>query len=490
MVSGGRRNDSFPASRLREFRVPMSPYKWLAAAAFDPPFLPASRNIPHHPPGMPAHTIPSTKRAGNVCHACMSRKKACDKALPACGFCFSRQLHCRYDISVQKSHSRRRYNPGRHFVAIPSPSPPSVSDPGRGISRPLRSLVSGQDDTHTRWSSLYTVPQASLEDSLNRVAQSLINSTNFTYDGIVERYFAGFHTSFPIISPGTLRREASLYREEGRLPSADFTVLLVAILLILSPPIKHSLLAPGVTREILYTTAKTAFFQAQASITTSLRLVQAAVLITLREYTGGRADAAYVSIMTCLGMARISGITTAMLRTRDVETEGDFRVDTLERENVTWAIAMLERYDRNEQIHKPEVEPRLKSHVRLILCEMAHLNVRAQTEYPGPECRLPSDLRPATDLNYRPDPNVRNLHQGTFSSLPSLDAGHFGRQAQALALLDRLLTALHFPDSNPEAKLAELTDLDGKIRRFLESILEEGDWKHKLHCVPAAMCVR
>ncbi|MBE3045607.1 fungal specific transcription factor domain-containing protein, partial [Candidatus Bathyarchaeota archaeon] len=114
---------------------------------------------------------------------------------------------------------------------------------------------------------------------------------NLTYDGIIERYFtSGFHTSFPIISPDSLRHEASQYRE-GRLPPADFTVLLLAILLIISPPLDYS--RHRITQEFLYTTTKAAFSQAQTSITTSLRLLQAAVLITLREYTCARVDAAY-----------------------------------------------------------------------------------------------------------------------------------------------------------------------------------------------------
>ena len=161
---------------------------------------------------------------------------------------------------------------------------------------------------------------------------------NLTYDGIIERYFAGVHASFPILSPDSLRHEASQYRE-GRPPPADSTVLLLAILLIISPPLDHS--RHGITQEFLYTTTKAAFSQAQASMTTSLRLLQAAVLITLREYTCARVDAAYISMMTCAGMARVSGITATTIGTPMCL---DQQVGQRERENVAWAIAMLERY--------------------------------------------------------------------------------------------------------------------------------------------------
>ena len=115
------------------------------------------------------------------------------------------------------------------------------------------------------------------------------------------------------------------------------------MLLIVSPPLTHALLPRGVTQEFLYMTTKAAFSQAQASITMSLRLIQAAILITLREYTGTRADSAYVSLMSCAGMARVSGITTTILEGADAT--GDSPVDRLEKENIAWAIAMLERYE-------------------------------------------------------------------------------------------------------------------------------------------------
>ena len=65
------------------------------------------------------------------------------------------------------------------------------------------------------------------------------------------------------------------------------------------------------------------------------------------------------------------------------------------------------------------------------------------------------------------------------------DAGHFGRLAQAVSLLDRLLVNIR--RENADAKLMEL---DNEIRGFLEGVLEDEDWKRNLHCLPAAICVR
>lgn len=293
----------------------------------------------------PDSTMTDTKHAQNVSHACMLRKKACDKALPACSFCAGRRLLCRYDISAPKTGDRRAYNPGRHFVPLQSPSTPSVSPQAKAMTRHLPSPKSQKDPTPNQHSSLYVLPQ-SVEESLNQLAHHCTELTKLTYDNILDRYFQAFHTWLPVVSPDSFRREASRYREERRLPPADFTVLLLAMLLIVLPAHDPYLRSPRASQEFLYTTTKSAFSQAQASICTSLRLVQAALLIALREYTSVRPEAAYISMMTCTGLARTLGIgITSVRTTRDAQKTSDSRLETMERENLAWAIAILERYE-------------------------------------------------------------------------------------------------------------------------------------------------
>jgi len=285
-----------------------------------------------------------TKRAQNVCHACMLRKKACDKALPVCGFCASRRLLCRYDISAPKSKDQRAYNPGRHFVPLRFPSPPSVSPQAKAMTRQLLP-ESQKDHIPIHYSSLYVLPQ-SVEESLHQLAQQFTELTKLTYDNIIDRYFQAFHKWLPVVSPDSFRREASRYQEEGRLPPADFTVLLLAMLLIVLPALDPSLRPPRASQEFLYITTKSAFSQAQASICTSLRLVQAALLIAQREYTSVRPEAAYISMMTCAGLARVLGVgITSVRTTRDAQKTSDSRLEKMERENLAWAVVMLERYE-------------------------------------------------------------------------------------------------------------------------------------------------
>lgn len=284
-----------------------------------------------------------TKRAQNVCHVCMLRKKACDKALPACGFCASRRLRCKYDVSAPKSKSWQAYNPGRHFVPLESLTPPSVSPPLKAMTRQLPFSASEQDYTPFDHSSLYVLPQ-SVEESLNQLAQHFSELTKLTHDSIIDRFFQAFHQWLPVVSPDSFRYEASRYREEGRLPPAGFTVLLLTMLLIVLPALDPSSRPSRARQEFFYRTTKSAISQAQASMGMSLRLVQAAFLIALREYTSARPEAAYISMMTCAGLARLLGIEiTSVKTTRDAQQTSDSRLEMMEMENLAWAIAMLER---------------------------------------------------------------------------------------------------------------------------------------------------
>ena len=293
----------------------------------------------------PDSTMADTKRSRNVCHVCTLRKKACDKALPVCGFCANHQLPCRYDISASRSKHRRAYNPGRHFVALQSRSARSVSPQAEAILQQLPCPPGQKDHTPIQYSGLYILPE-SVDESLNRLVQHFNELTGLTYDNITDRYFQACHRWLPIVSPDSFYREASRYREERRLPPADFTALFLAMILITLPAYDPALRPPLTSQVFLYMATKFALSQAQTSICTSLRLIQASLLIALREYKSVQPEAAYITMMTCMGLTRVLGIGIASLRTtRDVQSTCGYRLEKIERENTVWAAAMLERYE-------------------------------------------------------------------------------------------------------------------------------------------------
>lgn len=115
---------------------------------------------------------------------------------------------------------------------------------------------------------------------------------------IIVRYFRGVHTWLPIISR---RRFRERYRHFQTSPTADFSVLLLAMRLI----IQHPSIDPAADqdREFLYLATKTLFAQVQTFIPSSLFLVQAAVILGHYEHGHGLIEAAYVTIGTGARMA-------------------------------------------------------------------------------------------------------------------------------------------------------------------------------------------
>lgn len=132
----------------------------------------------------------------------------------------------------------------------------------------------------------------------------------------------------------------------------------------------------------------------------------------------------------------------------------------------------------------------LNLHLRIILCEMDKRDLQPQTEYPGPDCLLPLDLDLTAGLDSKPGPNLQSLSPLTLSSLHAADAGQFGRQAQSVSLLDGLLFVMRLTTSNKETKLAELEELDSKVRSFLEVMMGELEWKQTQNCMSFALCIR
>jgi hypothetical protein len=276
-------------------------------------------------------------QAQNVCYACNSRKKACDKALPGCSFCSKRGLLCRYDITALERKGRRAINPGRNFVVLQTKDSNSSNTLSQVDSRP----------------SPFSLPIACkigqpLDDYVDQQVQHVILMANLSRHEISAHYFKTFHQWLPIISPD-LFHEAE-YEYQGKpepAPPADFSVLLLAMCLIITiPNLGDTSKACPLSQDSLYKTAKLVFSQVQAVKCTSLPLVQALLIIAMCEYACVHGEAAYISITTCTGMARLLGLgKTSISSCRDKTSNPDAKLAEIQRENVTWGITMLERYE-------------------------------------------------------------------------------------------------------------------------------------------------
>ena len=121
---------------------------------------------------------------------------------------------------------------------------------------------------------------------------------------------------------------------------------------------------------------------------------------------------------------------------------------------------------------------------------MDQRDLQPQTEYPGPDYLLPSDLNPTMELDFKPESNLQASDQVTLSGLDAADARQFQCQAQSVFLLERLLFVMRLTASDKQTKLAQLAELDNKIRSFLEVLMGELEWRQTLTCIHVALCVR
>jgi hypothetical protein len=122
------------------------------------------------------------------------------------------------------------------------------------------------------------------------------------------------------------------------------------------------------------------------------------------------------------------------------------------------------------------------------LFEIAYRNQRPATEYPSEDSLLPSDLGLAQQRQ-SPLFDVEPLDTPTLSAVHASNVNSFGRQAQAVHLLDQVLRVISLP-ADVEPKLPELRRLDGELQAFLTLLMGECGWARGLHCGPIATAIR
>lgn len=272
----------------------------------------------------------------------MLRKKSCDKALPSCQFCTSRNLPCRYDTSTAKKGGKRKYNPGRNFVLS------TISQHAQDVTQQLPSPVSlnGNIVSEDQLSLCMSLPQP-VDETLNIIVQHFLELTNMTSDFVIDGYLQAFSRWLPAVSCDSVRREGLQYRKERRLPRAHYNVLILAMLLNILPTLGRTARPSLAVQALLYTATKSAFAQVQTSTCTSLRLAQAALLIALREYACIRPDAAYVSVMTCTAMVQLLGGKSSSTETYADDPRTDSSLSApMHIKGLTIAVALCERYDQ------------------------------------------------------------------------------------------------------------------------------------------------
>ncbi|KAF1964886.1 hypothetical protein BU23DRAFT_604518 [Bimuria novae-zelandiae CBS 107.79] len=400
--------------------------------------------------------------AAQVCLSCKARKKKCDKALPSCGYCIRKRLRCTYSTPHAQIESRVQV---RHRV----PPGPSLSDSSHHSPSPL-----------VRFAPAESV--ASLHVEIYR----LIRSTGQFVDDVSARYFQGIHRYLPFISRARFYNSLITI---GATPSAGFSVLLLAICVIISSPAvgrahRETATTPSFDRGQLHLTAKSLLAQIQASTPVSVHLIQAALLLSLYEYAEGRPDDALATIASCSRMAYASRIHARDVPTsaftppitpsadsgigtpasEDAPANVDAWLEAEEAANTWWGIVICERK---------------------YICDASIFEQPLITVFPGADERLPTEPEV---LEHNDSSIPDHLPYAPVYSMEHAHIKAFGRAAQATWYLEQILESFKVP--GVETRLDQLKTVDIALQKFLGVLMLQCHNGTQMSCEALTIAIR
>ncbi|RKK95472.1 hypothetical protein BFJ68_g14758 [Fusarium oxysporum] len=370
----------------------------------------------------------SPQRAPRVCRICKAKKKACGKELPTCSYCFKRGFDCVYENE--------------------SDTPP-ISDNVAEVFKP--------------W-SLTLFPMSISDTTLDR---TMAYHLHYLYKVVGQsplqagkRFLDNFQRWLPVIAPRRLDEHIELSKRG--LVGADVSILLLSICLVTLRS-GGDLADPLVHHAAVHTTVRTLYAQVQAMMHASTSLVQAGIILSAYEYASGQIDSAFISIAVCIRMAQVVGVDTAYNRLDAVQEET--RLQATSEWNLWWSIIVLERF---------------------ILLEYSDAGRRAPMAVcPNSDVPLPSD----TESNGEYIPTYCTMSSSTIQTSSGLSS--FGRQAQAIYLLDRCLNETNQSEQgDSESQLLKLQQLDKDLQQRLSVFMTQTPHEPGLRCGTIATVIR
>ncbi|EWZ78276.1 hypothetical protein FOWG_17424 [Fusarium oxysporum f. sp. lycopersici MN25] len=269
--------------------------------------------------------LPVTLKAQRTCARCRYRKQHCDKVVPSCSRCASKSLWCDYRA-------------------------PTVTDvplgvvPGGVDVRPsliVERCTSCDGDITVLGSTLllqaWQQPHMSDNEGADVYLASLVNCIfkEIRSDKVEAhaRYFVQIHPWFPILHEPTFTQH---FNEIGvrSAQSREFALLLLCTHLISSAPFCHP---EHIFPPRLYVALKRGFFELQMSISVwHVELVQAGLLIALFECAHGLHHTAYLTLSSCLALAKVTHADCIEMLKTDVSAADATTI-------ACWAILILDR---------------------------------------------------------------------------------------------------------------------------------------------------
>ncbi|CAH0051974.1 unnamed protein product [Clonostachys solani] len=377
-----------------------------------------------------------------ACNLCKTRKKKCDKSLPSCGYCVSKQIECVYgDVSFPR-------NPALTAKDTCSKPPSLWPSPARAIINPKHALQPTEAFGREVYSEVYRV----------------IRDNGQFADDITARFFNGFHHQLPVISRTSFYNSLAVSEPAS---SADSSLLLLAMSLFTKTPDAHAQTVPDVEkRRGLYLSLKSLYAQVQACSPPSIPLIQAGLLLGMHEYMNGQPYNAFMTISMCGRMAYAAGIhmprSHEHITSRNSDSQSLFQEE--EAANTWWGIVICER---------------------TFFCELESNSQPLLSVFPAGDSRLPIESRILDQLDILEHRSLPNI---PLSCLTFPNLGGFGRMAQATCFLDQLRKAFEVDDI--DSRLLLLSRLDTNIQAFLSLVMPQCQEEPGIYCSAMNITIR
>ncbi|KAF2194385.1 hypothetical protein K469DRAFT_650145 [Zopfia rhizophila CBS 207.26] len=268
-------------------------------------------------------SIPVALQSQNVCWSCRVRKQRCDKSLPSCSRCASKLLRCNYAWAESE--------PRTQHCQSPSPVTPT--------SLLVRRCPDCLDLSTYCARELLQAAGTDLDPChLARLICEFFDTARITIKDIVDDYCATIHPWLPIIDQEQLRTRLGSWPQSG---DAELATLIWALYLVTRRPCVnngHSM------RNLSYQTLGQ-IFMLRATAGATLELLQAGLLITYYACGHGLPRDAYMTLATCVTIARLMGF--------DFEDTNDPPGLDSQHSVCRWAIVLLDRTVALSSVNDP-----------------------------------------------------------------------------------------------------------------------------------------
>jgi hypothetical protein len=202
-------------------------------------------------------------------------------------------------------------------------------------------MYDGTPSQATTWSIDLFCAGEGIPEMLFTYLSYLLDCSGLDIGTLCNKFAAGIGQWLPVIHIQSLvSRVAPSF---GNKTDADELILLLAVYLITVHPSSGNSVPPPHDLQSVYFMAKVCLTKVQMASSSTLKLVQAAVLISTYEYSSRKLESAFMTIETCVVMANLLELSPVGPEITTQQVDEVKRVKAFEECNVSWGIVLMER---------------------------------------------------------------------------------------------------------------------------------------------------